>query len=129
MIVRSTYEKCIRVRKILQTHMVQFEERDIFMSQENQRDLRERLEQVELEVPQVFADGQRLGVSGKVFIVFYPSNKFSLHNAFKRILIPYTQQLYGQIKLQSDVYDVYMHMLDTGFGFFWTMEETGKKLN
>ena len=43
--------------------MVQYEERDIFMSQENQEALRERLECDSVVVPQVFADGQHLGVS------------------------------------------------------------------
>ena len=65
MIVRTTHEKCIRVKKILQTHMVQHEEKDIFMSRENQRDLMTRLEKTQLDVPHVFADGQYLGASFK----------------------------------------------------------------
>ncbi len=62
-IIRSTYERCRRVKVILQTHMVMFEERDVFMSSENQRELRERLGVDTLVLPQVFADGQHLAVS------------------------------------------------------------------
>ena len=63
MIIRDTCENCKKVRQMLQTHMVQYEERDIFMSKENQRELLERLGTETLDVPQVFADGQHLGVS------------------------------------------------------------------
>ena len=64
-IVRDTYEKCMRLKNILQTHMVQYEELDVFMSRENQRDLLERLGTSKIEVPQVFADGKLLGVSAE----------------------------------------------------------------
>ena len=63
-IVRSTAEKCERVRHILQTHMVRYDERDMFMSRENQRELMERFGVDVVDVPQVFADGKHLGVSG-----------------------------------------------------------------
>ncbi len=65
MIIRDTHEKCLRVKNVLQTHMVRYEERDIFMSRETQRELAERLgtKGDTLEVPQVFVDGQILGVS------------------------------------------------------------------
>ena len=61
-VVRDTHEQCARVRRILQTHMVQFEERDIFMSKHNQAELMQRLGQEHVEVPHVFADGNHLGV-------------------------------------------------------------------
>ncbi|KAK2193059.1 hypothetical protein NP493_17g02039 [Ridgeia piscesae] len=60
-IVRSTAEKCERVRHILQTHMVRYDERDMFMSRENQRELMERFGVDVVDVPQVFADGKHLG--------------------------------------------------------------------
>ncbi|OWF45729.1 glutaredoxin domain-containing cysteine-rich protein CG12206-like [Mizuhopecten yessoensis] len=60
-IVRETYERCILAKKILQTHMVRYEEKDLFMSVENQRELRERLGVNEVVLPQVFADGVVLG--------------------------------------------------------------------
>ncbi|ELU13610.1 hypothetical protein CAPTEDRAFT_204051 [Capitella teleta] len=66
MIIRDTYEDCQRVRKMLQNHMVQYEERDIFMSRNNQLELAERLGQksevaAKISVPQVFADGVHIG--------------------------------------------------------------------
>lgn len=60
-IVRETYERCVLAKKILQTHMVRYEERDLFMSIENQRELRERLGVDQVLLPQVFADGVALG--------------------------------------------------------------------
>ena len=62
-VVRQTADKCKAVRTILQTHMVRYEERDMFMSAENQKELRERLGSSAICVPQVFADGVRIGVS------------------------------------------------------------------
>ena len=43
--------------------MVCFEEKDVFMSKENQRELQDRLGINSVILPQVFADGQHLGVS------------------------------------------------------------------
>jgi len=64
-VVRDTYDKCLRVKKILQTHMVRYEERDISMSRDNHRQLAERLGLAgtsTVELPQVFADGLHIGV-------------------------------------------------------------------
>ena len=64
MVVRETHEHCKTVRNILMTHMLEYEERDIFMSRDNQRELQERLAGAQnVDVPQVFVDGQHLGVS------------------------------------------------------------------
>ena len=53
--------------------MVRYEERDICMSRENQRELIERLGVSEVDVPQVFADGQHIGVSETVrLLLFFP---------------------------------------------------------
>ena len=62
-IVRGTYHKCLHVRQILRTLMVQFEERDLFLSAANQQELRERLDTDQLQLPQLFVEGQLLGVS------------------------------------------------------------------
>ena len=62
-IIRETYEHCVHVKNILQTHMVLYEDRDVFMSRENQRELQQRLGVNKVILPQVFADGQHLGVS------------------------------------------------------------------
>ena len=69
-IVRETHDKCKRVKNILQTHMVQYEEKDIFMSRENQETLMNRLGINHVDVPQVFADGQHLGVSLYILLFF-----------------------------------------------------------
>ena len=59
--VRDTYDKCLRVKKILQTHMVRYDERDV-TSRDNHRQLVERLCSSTVELPQVFADGLHIGV-------------------------------------------------------------------
>jgi len=63
-VVRDTYDKCLRVKKILQTHMVRYDERDVSMSRDNHRQLAERLGLgfTNVELPQVFADGLHIGV-------------------------------------------------------------------
>ena len=61
-VVRKTADHCKAIRNILQTHMVRYEERDLFMSAENQRELTERLGQSAIVLPQVFADGVHIGV-------------------------------------------------------------------
>ncbi|KAH3692278.1 glutaredoxin domain-containing cysteine-rich protein CG31559-like [Dreissena polymorpha] len=60
-VVRKTADHCKAIRNILQTHMVRYEERDLFMSAENQRELTERLGQSAIVLPQVFADGVHIG--------------------------------------------------------------------
>ncbi|CAH1267904.1 GRXCR1 [Branchiostoma lanceolatum] len=62
-VVRDTAEKCQKIRRILESHRVRFEERDVVMNLELQRELRTRLGQTEeaLTLPQVFIDGQPIG--------------------------------------------------------------------
>jgi glutaredoxin len=62
-IVRSTYAKCQAMKQILRTLMVKFEERDVFMSFAHQQDIRDRMQNDDIEVPQLFVDGQYIGVS------------------------------------------------------------------
>lgn len=62
-VVRSTYTNCQTVKKILRTLMVKFEERDVFMSHVHQQEIRDRMQKDEIDVPQVFVDGQYIGVS------------------------------------------------------------------
>lgn len=59
--VREAADRCKAVRHILQTHMVRYEEKDLFMSAENQKELRDRLGLSAIHVPQVFADGVHIG--------------------------------------------------------------------
>lgn len=63
-IVRETYERCLRMRKILWTLLVKFEERDVFMSRDNQIELLDRLRATSVSVPHIFLEGQYLGVGG-----------------------------------------------------------------
>ncbi|GBL72681.1 Glutaredoxin domain-containing cysteine-rich protein CG12206 [Araneus ventricosus] len=60
-IVRTTFERCRKVRKILETLMVKFEERDVFMNKGFQQEVRERLGLTRVIVPQVFVEGRHLG--------------------------------------------------------------------
>lgn len=62
-IVRDTYERCLRIRKILWTLLVRFEERDVFMARDTQIQLLDRLHARGVTVPHVFLEGQYLGVS------------------------------------------------------------------
>lgn len=64
-IVRETYQKCLKVKQILKTLLVKFEERDVFMSTEAQDEIRERMKCDAILVPQVFVEGQHIGVSKK----------------------------------------------------------------
>lgn len=76
-VVRSTYTKCQTVKKILNTLMIKFEERDVFMSTVHQQEIRERMEGDEIDVPQLFIDGQYIGVSSiqRSFLQFHKSRK------------------------------------------------------
>ncbi|KAB7497559.1 Glutaredoxin domain-containing cysteine-rich protein [Armadillidium nasatum] len=60
-VVRETYERCLRLRKILWTLLVRFDERDVFMSRDTQIQLLDRLHVKTVNVPHVFLEGQYLG--------------------------------------------------------------------
>lgn len=62
-IVRETYTKCANVKQILRTLLVKFEERDVFMSSDYQQEIKDRMQSELIQVPQVFVDGQHVGVS------------------------------------------------------------------
>lgn len=72
-IVRETYAKCANVKQILRTLLVKFEERDIFMSGEYQQEIKDRMQSMEIKVPQLFVDGQHIGVSARTIsvLLFY----------------------------------------------------------
>lgn len=63
-IVRETYAKCANVKQILRTLLVKFEERDVFMSNEYQQEIKDRMQSPMIQVPQLYVDGQLIGVSG-----------------------------------------------------------------
>lgn len=62
-IVRSTYQRCVLVKKILRNLLVKYEERDVFMSLEYQDEIRDRMNSDQILIPQLFVDGQHIGVS------------------------------------------------------------------
>lgn len=64
-IIRETYAKCANVKQILRTLLIKFEERDVFMSLEYQQEMRERMHDEAISVPQLFVEGQHIGVSNK----------------------------------------------------------------
>lgn len=66
-IVRETYQACMKVKQILRTLLVKYEERDVFMSGEYQAEIRDRMKCDFILVPQVFVDGQHVGVSFLIF--------------------------------------------------------------
>ena len=69
-IVRETYHKCLKVKQILKTLMIKFEERDVFMSAEAQEEIRSRMKCDAILVPQVFVEGQHIGVKKKKIFLF-----------------------------------------------------------
>lgn len=62
-IVRQTHQDCLLVKKILRNLLVKYEERDVSMSRETQAEIRERLDTNVIIVPQIFVEGQHIGVS------------------------------------------------------------------
>lgn len=62
-VLRETYARCVKVRQILRTLLIRVEERDVFMSKENQIELLDRMGADRITVPQVFVEGIFLGVS------------------------------------------------------------------
>ncbi|CAH2088040.1 unnamed protein product [Euphydryas editha] len=65
-IVRSTYQRCLLVKKILRNLLVKYEERDVFMSMEYQDEIRDRMRSDQILVPQLFIDGQYVGTNKPV---------------------------------------------------------------
>ncbi|CAO1394952.1 unnamed protein product [Diamesa serratosioi] len=65
-IVRSTYAKCQSIKQILRTLLVKFEERDVYMSNEYQDEVKDRMLKDEIDIPQLFVNGQHIGNADKV---------------------------------------------------------------
>ena len=64
--VRRTFEECHYVKTVLYNFRVKVDERDIYMNKHFYKELKNRLEEdrsSKLSVPQVFIDGQHIGVS------------------------------------------------------------------
>ncbi|CAI9734427.1 glutaredoxin domain-containing cysteine-rich protein CG31559-like [Octopus vulgaris] len=86
-VVRQTYDRCQIVQKILQTHLVKYEERDLFMSRENQRELRERLGKSDVTIPQVFADGLNLGTAETLEVLNESGELREILKSFEKITV------------------------------------------
>ena len=81
-VVRETWARCVKIRQILRNLLIKVDERDVFMCRENQIEVMERLNSLEVSLPQVFVDGHYIGVSGTFLttvLVQCPKSK----NAFK----------------------------------------------
>lgn len=77
-IVRDTYAKCANVKQILRTLLIKFDERDIFMSKEHQQDIKDRMQSSEIQVPQLFVDGQYIGVGfNNIHFIMSNNNKYN----------------------------------------------------
>ena len=64
-ILRDTWARCVKVRQILRNLLIKVDERDVFMSKEIQAELLERMATYQVNLPQVFVNGQFLGVRKK----------------------------------------------------------------
>ncbi|CAK1542687.1 unnamed protein product [Leptosia nina] len=81
-IVRSTYQRCVLVKKILRNLLVKFEERDVFMSMEYQDEIRDRMKSDQILVPQLFVDGYHIGDADTV-------EKLNESGELRKMLKPY----------------------------------------
>lgn len=66
-VVRQTYQRCLQVQRILGTLLINYEERDVSMNRQVQQELKERMNRNRIVIPQVFVEGQLLGVSLNTF--------------------------------------------------------------
>jgi glutaredoxin domain-containing cysteine-rich protein 1 len=62
-VVRQTFQRCLQVQRILGTLLINYEERDVSMNRQVQQELKERMNRNRVVIPQVFVEGQLLGVS------------------------------------------------------------------
>ncbi|XP_023943567.2 glutaredoxin domain-containing cysteine-rich protein CG31559 [Bicyclus anynana] len=81
-VVRSTYQRCLLVKKVLRNLLVKYEERDVFMSTEYQDEIRDRMRSDQILVPQLFIDGQHVGDAETV-------EKLNESGELRKMLKPY----------------------------------------
>ncbi|XP_063622808.1 glutaredoxin domain-containing cysteine-rich protein CG31559-like [Cydia splendana] len=81
-IVRSTYQRCNLVKKILRNLLIKYEERDVFMSTEYQDEIRDRMKSDQIRIPQLFVDGQYVGDADTV-------EKLNESGDLRKMLKPY----------------------------------------
>ncbi|XP_030381990.1 glutaredoxin domain-containing cysteine-rich protein CG31559, partial [Scaptodrosophila lebanonensis] len=98
-IIRETYGKCANVKQILRTLLIKFEERDIFMSVEYQQELRDRMHDQTIRVPQLFVEGQHIGDADAVERLNESGELRQLLKPYKSIATTYTCQTCGGYRL------------------------------
>ncbi|XP_044573293.1 glutaredoxin domain-containing cysteine-rich protein CG12206 isoform X2 [Drosophila ananassae] len=98
-IIRDTYAKCANVKQILRTLLIKFEERDVFMSVEYQQEMRERMHDETIRVPQLFVEGQHLGDADTVERLNESGELRQLLKPYKSIATAYTCQTCGGYRL------------------------------
>ncbi|ALC48516.1 CG12206, partial [Drosophila busckii] len=98
-IIRDTYAKCANVKQILRTLLIKFEERDVFMSLEYQQEMRERMQQDTIRVPQLFVEGQHIGDADTVERLNESGELRQLLRPYKSIATAYTCQTCGGYRL------------------------------
>ncbi|KAH8335172.1 hypothetical protein KR074_008011, partial [Drosophila pseudoananassae] len=98
-IIRDTYAKCANVKQILRTLLIKFEERDVFMSVEYQQEMRERMHDETIRVPQLFVEGQHLGDADVVERLNESGELRQLLKPYKSIATAYTCQTCGGYRL------------------------------
>ncbi|XP_015922512.1 uncharacterized protein [Parasteatoda tepidariorum] len=96
-IVRTTFERCRKVRKILETLMVKFEERDVFMNRGFQQEVRERLGISRVLLPQIFIEGRHLGTAEVI-------EQLNEIGHLRELLRPYKKQSVGGVCQQCGGY-------------------------
>ncbi|KAM8720499.1 hypothetical protein ACLKA7_006529 [Drosophila subpalustris] len=98
-IIRDTYGKCANVKQILRTLLIKFEERDVFMSLEYQQEMRDRMQQETIRVPQLFVEGQHIGDADTVERLNESGELRQLLRPYKSIATAYTCQMCGGYRL------------------------------
>ncbi|SPP86857.1 glutaredoxin domain-containing cysteine-rich protein CG12206 [Drosophila guanche] len=98
-IIRDTYAKCANVKQILRTLLIKFEERDVFMSVEYQQEMRERMHNRTIRVPQLFVEGQHVGDADTVERLNECGELRQLLRPYKSIATAYTCQTCGGYRL------------------------------
>ena len=68
--VRGTHEDCKYILSLFYNHRVRVEERDVYMNQSYHHELDERLRGDDCTLPQVFINGEHIGV--RFFIIYTP---------------------------------------------------------
>ena len=61
--IRDTYKECRAVNLMLRGHCVMIQQKDIMLHEEYHKELKERLDDDTVTVPQVFINGHHIGVS------------------------------------------------------------------